>query len=56
MNTYKILFYVYLATGIVLCVQGLMMADSKNILYSLGMYAMAMMMVAALIAAPEEKQ
>jgi hypothetical protein len=54
MNAYKILFYVYLVTGIVLCVQELMMADGKNILYSLGMYAMAMLMVAALIASPEE--
>jgi hypothetical protein len=55
MNTYKILFYVYLVTGIALCVQALVMADGKHMLFSLGMFAMAMLMVAALIFVPEEE-
>lgn len=45
----KILPEIYLVTGIGFCVHGLMTMDNQHVVYGVGLFTLAMVMVAALI-------
>jgi len=53
---FKLLFPIYLVAGIMCAVNGLMTMDPQDVWYGAGMFTLAMLMVAALVFDPFEKE
>jgi hypothetical protein len=53
---FKLLFPIYLVAGIMCAVNGLMTMDPQDVWYGAGMFTLAMLMIAALVFDPFEKE
>ena len=53
---FKILPEIYLVTGIRFCIHGLMTMDNQHVLYGVGLFTLAMVMIAALIFDVDSKE
>ncbi len=53
---FKILPEIYLVAGIGFCVHGLMTIDNQHVLYGVGLFTLAMVMIAALIFDVDSKE
>jgi hypothetical protein len=53
---FKILPEIYLVTGIGFCIHGLMTLDNQHVLYGVGLFTLAMVMIAALIFDVDSKE
>lgn len=56
LTTFKLLFPIYLVAGTVCAVNGLMTMDPQDVWRGAGLFALAMLMVAALIWCPFEEE
>lgn len=56
MAMFKLLFPIYLVAGIMCAVNGLMTMDPQDVWYGAGMFTLAMLMIAALVFDPFEKE
>ena len=56
MAMFKLLFPIYLVAGIMCAVNGLMTMDPQDVWYGAGMFALAMLMIAALVFDPFKKE